>query len=73
LIDGDEDEPTAEVDATGDAYTVAELAALLLPTLMRHVADLDDTDPSKATTEAALSLMRRLLLDASGTPTQTDA
>jgi hypothetical protein len=73
LIDGNEDEPTGEIDATGDARTVAELAALMLPVLMRHVADLDDTDPAKATTEAELSLMRRLLLDASGTPTQADA
>jgi hypothetical protein len=72
LIDGDEDEPTAEVDATGDGCTVAELAALMLPVLMRRVADLDDADPARATTEAELSLMRRLLLDASGTPTQTD-
>jgi hypothetical protein len=71
LIDGDEDEPTGEVDATADACTVAELAALMLPVLMRHVADLADTDPTKATTAADLSLMRRLLLDTSGTRTQT--
>jgi hypothetical protein len=72
LIDGShEDEPTTEIDATEDAQTVAELAALMLPTVMRQVADLENADPSKAKTETELSLLRRLLIDASGTSTRT--
>jgi hypothetical protein len=74
LIDGrDADEPTAEVDATRDADTVAELAALMLPTLTTAVGDLDDGDPSRATAEADLSLMCRLLAEAGGTSTQAQA
>jgi hypothetical protein len=57
----DKDEPAADVDATRDARTVAELAAQMVSTLMNAVSDLDDADRSKATTEAELSEMRRLL------------
>ena len=62
----DEDEPATDVDATGDACTVAELAAQMMPTLTRAVSDLDDADPSKATAETELRLTRRLLVEAGG-------
>jgi hypothetical protein len=61
------DEPTAEVDATVDARTVAELAVLMVPTLMRAVSDHDHSGRSKATAEADLCLMRWLLVEAGGT------
>jgi|GEM_PF-2979156 hypothetical protein len=66
LIDGnDDDEPASDVDATGQARTVAELAALMLPILTTTVGDLDDADPSKAGAEAELQLMRELHTEAS--------
>ncbi len=68
LIDGsDDDETASDVDATGHARTVAELAALMLPILTTTVGDLDDADPSKAGAEVELQLMRQLHTDASRT------
>jgi hypothetical protein len=68
LIEGSgDDEPASDVDATGHARTVAELAALMLPTLATAVRDLDDADPSKAGAEAELCLMRQLDTEASRT------
>jgi len=68
LIDGSDDgEPASEVDATGHARTVAELAALMLPILTTAVGDLDDADPSKVAAEADLRLMRQLHTEASRT------
>ena len=66
LIDGSgDDEPASDVDATGHARTVAELAALMLPILTTTVGDLDDADPSKAGAETELQLMRQLHTEAS--------
>ncbi len=66
LIDGSgEDEPASDVDATGHARTVAEVAALMMPILTTAVGDLDDADPSKAGAEAELQLMRQLHAEAS--------
>jgi hypothetical protein len=60
----------ADVDAARDARKGVELAAQILPSLTRAVSDLDDTHPSRVTTEAELYLMRQLEVDASGTPAQ---
>jgi hypothetical protein len=66
LIDGGHnDELASDVDATGHAGTVAELAALMVPILTTSVGDLDNTDPSKAGAEVELQLMRQLHTEAS--------
>jgi hypothetical protein len=61
----DEDEPTEDVDATEHARAVIELAPPMLETLRTGVNDLDDTDPSKATAEDELRLMREVHTQAS--------
>jgi hypothetical protein len=61
----DEDEPTEDVDATEHARAVMELAPSMLETLRTGVSDLDDADPSKATAEDELRLMREVHAQAS--------
>jgi hypothetical protein len=66
LIDRDEDDERAsDVDATGHARTVAELATQMLPILTTAVRDLDDGDPAMAGAETELRLMRQLHAEAS--------
>jgi len=61
-----DDEPTADVDATEQTHTVAEIAAEMVPTLTTAVNDRRPGDPERVAAEQDLRLMRKLQAEASG-------